>query len=169
MKDKLDFDIAVIKLPAALTKCAKAYRQVAARFALSAFFANEGEASSQFEQIGELLARSEACLTFCARLKRALRSLPAKEAELIRRVFAQGMSVAAVAAECGVSLSTVYRKICLARKHFIKALADNGVTKDWVVEEFGDLQLTHKLVRAKYGKTTVFVPEVSAMHLKGLM
>lgn len=169
MKEKIDFDVAVIKLPNALAKCARAYRQVAARFALAAFSATEGESSSQFGQIGELLAKSEACSLFCHRLKQALSSMREGEAKLVRRIFVQGMSVADIAAEYGVSLSTVYRKIALARKHFNKALDDVGLTKQWVLDEFGDIPLTHKSTQGKYGKTSVFVLDESAIHLKVLV
>ena len=79
------------------------------------------------------------------------------------------MSVADLAAECGVSVSTVYRKMCSARKHFNKALADNGLTKQWVLEEFGDIPLMRKIVKGKYGKTAMFVVDESAIHLKALV
>ena len=62
-------------------------------------------------------------------------------------------------------MSTVYRKLRRARKTLVDKLADNGVTKEWVIAEFGDIPLTRTVVETTHGKRTVFKPDLSSVGL----
>ena len=52
-----------------------------------------------------------------------------------------------------------------ARKTLVDKLADNGVTKEWVIAEFGDIPLTCTVVETAHGKRAMFKPDLSSVGL----
>lgn len=171
MKNTIDFDLFVLRLPEAIGMCRKAYLNVAKRLALTAFLAGDGhgETAVQFEQIGEYLCKSDLCGQFISRVAAAINVLPVKHAALIKSVYVRRTSPSAIAEKYGVSTSTVYRKLRVARKNFVNALTANGVTKQWLVDNFGEIPLVTKVKEVNGVKTVTFLPDLSLLGLKSAL
>ena len=171
MKNTIDFDLFVLRLPEAIGMCRKAYLNVAKRLALTAFLAGDGhgETAVQFEQIGEYLCKSDLCGQFISRVAAAINVLPVKHASLIKSVYVRRTSPSAIAEKYGVSTSTVYRKLRVARKNFVNALTANGVTKQWLVDNFGEIPLVTKVKEVNGVKTVTFLPDLSLLGLKSAL
>lgn len=171
MKKKPDFDLFVLRLPDAMGICRKAYLNIAKRLALTAFLSGDGhgETAAQFERIGAYLWRSELCSQFAAKLSSAVKGMPKSQAALIKKVFVECVSPVEIAERCGVSLSTVYRKLRAARKSFANALTREGLTKQWLSDNFGDLPLLAKVKQVNGVKTVTFVPDLALVGLQSAL
>ena len=105
------------------------------------------------------------CRTFVARVKKTVDEMPRSQYRLIVELCFKHTHPQTIADKFGTSVSTVYRKLRRARKTLVDKLADNGVTKEWVIAEFGDIPLTRTVLETAHGKRTVFKPDLSSVGL----
>lgn len=167
MSEKYSFELFVLQLPLVLNKCSEMYLEMARSMAMSAFLSGDGhgETNVQLSKINECLDKRDMCRTFVARVKKTVDEMPRSQYRLIVELCFNHIHPQTIADKFGTSVSTVYRKLRRARKTLVDKLADNGVTKEWVIAEFGDIPLTRTVVETAHGKRTVFKPDLSSVGL----
>lgn len=167
LSEKYSFELFVLQLPLALNKCSEMYLEMARSMAMSAFLSGDGhgETNVQLSKINECLDKRDMCRTFVARVKKTVDEMPRSQYRLIVELCFKHIHPQTIADKFGTSVSTVYRKLRRARKTLVDKLADNGVTKEWVIAEFGDIPLTRTVVETAHGKRMVFKPDLSSVGL----
>ncbi len=170
MSEKYSFELFVLQLPSALNKCSEMYLEMARSMAMSAFLSGDGhgETNVQLGKINDCLDKRDMCRSFISRVKKTVAEMPRSQYRLIVELCFKHASCEAVADKFGTSVSTVYRKLRRARRMLLDKLAENGVTKEWVIAEFGDIPLVRHTVETEQGKKVTFCPDLSAVGLKTL-
>ena len=74
---------------------------------------------------------------------RALKHVPKGYRALLVAIYLKNTDKEQIVQKYKVSVSTIYRKLCLARKLFLKRLYIIGCTESWFLDNFGDIDL-HK-------------------------
>lgn len=94
----------------------------------------------QVQAISELSAQAELLNDFYTAVRRALFALPAPYRALLVSVYIKDVDRQALAQRYDVSLSSVYRKLCDARRLFSNALVDMGCDEQWFKERYSDFE-----------------------------
>ncbi len=106
----------------------------------------------QIAAIREMTSVAERLEELCRNVGNALSLVPRKQRALLVAVYARGADKSELAAKFNVSLSTVYRKLIVARKIFLNKLRAVGLTESVFVADYGDAigQLTANDRRVRY-------------------
>ena len=91
----------------------------------------------QIEAIANISKQIDECRTFYGAVEKALLMLPKGYRVLLVTVYFKNADKVALAKKYGVSRSTVYRKLHLAREKFLSALISLGFTEQWFVDNYG--------------------------------
>ena len=85
----------------------------------------------QIDAISELSSEIEHLVSFCNSIEKALLIIPSKYRALLVAVYFKNYDKEQLGKRFGVSRSTVYRKLFVARKLFYEALQSIGCTEEW--------------------------------------
>lgn len=138
----MNFECAVLR---SVNPCRKQLKELKRHYArLAACPAISGvsyDAVTFFQKFIDKMEEIDLYYNFLGIVEEALKQLSPVHRRLLYATYIKDISREEVAAKSNVSKATVYRQLTLARKRFKRELEKMGCTKEWLLENFGDLEV----------------------------
>ncbi len=137
----MNHELVMLRGALRMKKSATRLTKVVNRMALKSFSTEKyrNGTMGQIQDICHYTEMRDKHLNFYSSVKQALSTTPKGYRALICEVYLKRTNKQNLCQRYKVSLSTLYRKLALARKSFKRQLDSIGCDQQWLIEQYGDI------------------------------
>ena len=145
----MNYELIMLRNALRMKRCAEKFREELEHIALTSYntFNWRDGTMGQIEAMSDAYEKIEECQRFYEIVKNALLVLPKGYRALLVAVYLKKIDKKVLAKRFGVSLSTVYRKLCSARTSLLNALKSMGCDEEWFLAHYGEYEFEERLSR----------------------